>query len=92
MIARMGRSFAFALLALTALSLPASAGPECRCLYNGRAFEHGALVCIRLGSSERLARCDMELNNSSWTFLQNGCPTAMTPLPPEALRRLAVRG
>ena len=79
----MGKRLA-ALAALAALLLPAtaSAGPECRCLYQGKEFEHGALVCIRVGGRTQLARCDMALNNSSWTFLQPGCPTAlMTPLP-----------
>ena len=71
-----------ALLFLSALASPALAGQECRCRYLGREFEHGALVCITLDGRSKLARCDMLLNNSSWTFLRDGCPTAeATPLP-----------
>jgi len=73
-----------ALLVLPLVATAALAGPECRCRYMGREFEHGALVCIRLDGGSKLARCDMLLNNSSWTFLKDGCPSALiTPLPSE---------
>ncbi len=66
---------------LAVASLPAQAeGPECRCRYQGKYFGQGETVCIRVGGQSKLARCDMVLNNSSWTFLGNGCPSAlMTP-------------
>ena len=79
-----------ALLLLLALASSALAGPECRCRYLGREFEHGALVCITLDGRSKLARCDMLLNNSSWTFLKDGCPSAlMTPLRNEFAAALA---
>ena len=74
--------------ALAASALPGLAGEngiDCRCLYRGTYFEMGATVCIRVDGRSRLARCDMALNNTSWTFLsdKDGCPTAlMSPLPP----------
>ena len=52
----------------------AAAGHKCQCLYQGRKFEQGELVCIKVDGATRFARCDMLLNNSSWTFLK-------TPLP-----------
>jgi hypothetical protein len=79
-----------ALLFLSAIATPALAGPECRCRYLGREFDHGALVCITLDGRSKLARCDMLLNNSSWTFLKDGCPSAeVTPLPTEIAAALA---
>jgi hypothetical protein len=77
--------------AFAALALPALAGGNgmaCRCLYKGKYFDQGETVCIRVDGRSRLARCDMNLNNSSWTFLseKNGCPTAlMSPVPPRPL-------
>ncbi len=74
--------------AFAASVLPALAGEngiECRCLYQGKYFDQGDTVCIRVDGRSRMVRCDMMLNNSSWTFLpsKNGCPTAlMSPLPP----------
>ncbi len=77
-----------AMVAFAALTVPTLAGEngmECRCRYQGKYFQQGDTVCIRVDGHSRLARCDMNLNNSSWTFLpaKNGCPTAlMSPLPP----------
>jgi hypothetical protein len=60
----------------------ASAEHKCQCLYQGKKFEQGESVCIKVDGATRLARCAMLLNNSSWTFLQTGCPTALaTPIP-----------
>ena len=77
--------------ALAVLAGPALAdgpGMDCRCLYKGKYFEQGDTVCIRVDGHSRLARCDMALNNTSWTFIKNGdgCPSAslapaMTPIP-----------
>jgi hypothetical protein len=71
----------FALAALA--SSEAFAEHKCQCLYQGKRFEQGELVCIKVDGAAHLARCDMLLNNSSWKFLSNGCPTAalFTPLP-----------
>jgi hypothetical protein len=74
---------ALLLLALAVLApAEASAEHKCQCLYHGNKFEQGQLVCIKVDGASHLARCDMLLNNSSWTFLQTGCPTAFaTPIP-----------
>ena len=77
---------ALAALAVSSGPLLAANGFDCRCIYQGRYFEQGEIVCIRFDGTERLARCDMALNNSSWSFLAKGCPSAgMTPIPPDVL-------
>jgi hypothetical protein len=64
----------------------AAAEHKCQCLYQGKKFEQGESVCIRVDGTARLARCDMLLNNSSWTFLKGGCPTALfSPAPASRL-------
>jgi hypothetical protein len=75
------------LFALAVLA-PAEALAEhrCQCLYQGKKFEQGQLVCIKVDGASHLARCDMILNNSSWSFLQTSCPTALlTPIPAAGL-------
>ena len=56
---------------------------DCRCRgSDGRIFQQGELACIKTAKGPRLARCEMVLNNSSWTVVRDDCPTAMaTPVP-----------
>jgi hypothetical protein len=83
---------AFAALAAAATPVLAANGFDCRCIYQGRYFEQGETVCIRAYGTERLARCDMALNNSSWKFLAGNCPEAdATPVPPALLADLKAR-
>ena len=83
---------AFAALTPSAGPLAAANGFDCRCIYRGKYFEQGETVCIRAYGTERLARCDMALNNSSWTFLAGDCPqAAVTPIPPGVLALLKAR-
>lgn len=49
---------------------------ECQCLANGQTFEQGQVACLMLPSGSQLARCEMVLNNSSRTKIQDGCPQA----------------
>jgi hypothetical protein len=46
--------------------------PECMCRFEGQRYHLGEFACI----NSKLARCDMFLNNTSWTFLEDVCPTA----------------
>jgi len=52
----------------------AAADPNCRCRYDGRYFSLGDKVCIKVNGRTKMARCDMFLNNTSWTFLGDSCP------------------
>ncbi len=59
------------------LSLPLTgpaAADECMCRANGERFELGSVVCLKLPSGDRLARCGKVLNNTSWKMLGDGCP------------------
>jgi len=57
---------------------PRPDGPKCQCRYQGHRFQLGEFACI----NSRLARCEMFLNNTTWTFLEDTCPTShLTPLP-----------
>jgi len=66
-----------------------SAAHTCTCRANGHDYEQGQILCIR----GKLAKCDMNLNNSSWKIIAPTCPeanlwstpvnmAAATPVPP----------
>ena len=59
-------------------------GKGCTCrATDGSKIAEGATACIRSAKGMVMARCERELNNTSWKFLDQPCPTAyMTPLPP----------
>ena len=44
------------------------------CLANAQAYGAGQLACLRVGGDSYLARCDLVLNTSSWTKVQDDCP------------------
>ena len=56
---------------------------ECRCRgSDGKIFYEGELACIRTAKGPKLARCEMALNNTTWTIVGDDCPEALrfTPL------------
>jgi len=69
-------------LTMLGLSAPSAlAGQECECLGNGKRIKEGGVICLQIGSSQRyLARCERNLNNTSWKKISDGCPVArMSP-------------
>ena len=69
-------------LSVLGFSMPqAFAGQDCECLGNGKRIKEGSVVCLQIGSSQRyLARCERNLNNTSWKKISDGCPVAqMSP-------------
>ncbi len=44
----------------------------CTCRYRGQDIGLGDAVCM----NGRLARCEMVLNNTSWSFTESPCPLA----------------
>ncbi|TPI30235.1 hypothetical protein FJW07_29530 [Mesorhizobium sp. B3-1-9] len=51
---------------------PLLAAPTC--LANGKSFNVGETACLMLAGESYLARCDMVLNNTSWTRIKDECP------------------
>jgi hypothetical protein len=55
--------------------LPAIADAHnCKCRNRGTLFKLGETSCLRVDGRNYLARCEMKLNVSSWTEVQDGCP------------------
>lgn len=79
-------------VAVAAMAHPASSSPDCTCRANGEEVQEGQTICLRTASGMKLARCDMVLNNTSWTFLEQSCPTASLsrPVDPAVLQRAAL--
>jgi hypothetical protein len=51
--------------------------PECFCTdSSGQRVDLGKTTCLKIGSQQVLARCDMSLNNPTWRRIQEGCPTS----------------
>ncbi|RUU26827.1 MAG: hypothetical protein E5Y88_22215 [Mesorhizobium sp.] len=65
--------------ALVLAANPAFADAEC--LANGKSFQIGQVACLTLSGQSHLARCDMVLNNTSWTKIRDDCPENTTPRP-----------
>ncbi|MGP4674321.1 hypothetical protein ACSV5N_20405 [Agrobacterium salinitolerans] len=47
---------------------------NCKCRNRGAMFELGQTSCLKVDGSSYLARCEMKLNVSSWTKIEDGCP------------------
>jgi hypothetical protein len=65
--------------ALALAATPAFADAEC--LANGKSFQIGQVACLTLSGQSHLARCDMVLNNTSWTKIRDDCPENTRPHP-----------
>jgi len=65
-------------LTVLGLSAPSAfAGQDCECLGNGKRIKEGSVICLQISSSQRyLARCERNLNNTSWKKISDGCPVA----------------
>jgi hypothetical protein len=75
------------LLGVGLLASPAAAQDKqetaLSCLNAGNSYAVGEFACIAAcHQARRLARCDMVLNNTSWTYVSDACPSAMIINPP----------
>ncbi|TPM31095.1 hypothetical protein FJ955_08750 [Mesorhizobium sp. B2-2-2] len=57
-----------------AMAVPAAALADQECLANGKSYQVGQVACLTIADKSHLARCEMVLNNTSWTKVQDGCP------------------
>lgn len=53
---------------------------NCKCRNRGVMFELGEISCLRVDGASYLARCEMKLNVSSWTKVEEGCPVTQSVL------------
>lgn len=55
-------------------TVPAAAGENgCTCKFVGGDVKQGDTACISTAQGKSLARCEMVLNNTSWTILNQPC-------------------
>nr|WP_234818606.1 hypothetical protein [Sinorhizobium fredii] len=57
----------------------AASPPDRRCTCrnrDGAKYELGQVACIRVGGISYMARCEMDLNVTTWKKVRDGCPTA----------------
>ncbi|PZV35279.1 hypothetical protein B5V02_28395 [Mesorhizobium kowhaii] len=57
-----------------AMAAPAAAFADQECLANGKSYPVGQVACLTIADQSHLARCDMVLNNTSWTKVGDSCP------------------
>ncbi|TIX89466.1 hypothetical protein [Rhizobium sp. P44RR-XXIV] len=57
------------------VSVSALAGENCYCKNtDGKQHAVGEVACMTVGGKSYLAQCEMNLNVTSWSKLQEGCP------------------
>jgi hypothetical protein len=64
--------------------------PDARCTCrnrDGSKLQLGQTVCIRVGDMAYLARCEMDLNVTTWRKIRDGCPEARSSLGEQSLTR-----
>lgn len=73
-----------AVVALTAAGEAFAAPPDADCTCrnrDGSKYELGQTACLRVDGTSYLARCEMNLNVTTWKKLRDGCPTANNQSP-----------
>ncbi|MBZ9677240.1 hypothetical protein [Mesorhizobium sp. ES1-1] len=63
------------------MAAPAAALAGQECLANGKSYQVGQAACLTIAEKSQLARCEMVLNNTSWTKIGDTCPN-QTMAPP----------
>ncbi|MEI2302045.1 hypothetical protein MKZ91_28685 [Ensifer sp. MJa1] len=59
------------------LAAEVASAHNCTCRNrDGSKYQLGQIACLRVDGNVYLARCEMNLNVSTWRKLRDGCPTA----------------
>ncbi|WP_306028848.1 hypothetical protein [Stappia sp. MMSF_3263] len=59
----------------------AGANMNCTCRFFGTDYKLGDMICLRGPNGPRMARCSMNLNNTTWKTLERSCPTSLRQAP-----------
>lgn len=57
-----------------AMAAPAAAFADQQCLANGKSYQVSQVACLTVSDQSHMARCDLVLNNTSWTKIGDTCP------------------
>ncbi len=52
---------------------------NCTCRFMGRKYELGVMLCLKTPNGPRMARCELNLNNTSWKPTSTPCNIASGP-------------
>ena len=59
------------------LASPVIAGENCTCRHNAEDIPEGQSICMKTPKGMQMATCERVLNNTSWKFTGQPCPTAL---------------
>lgn len=75
-------AFTFVMIGAPAPVLADGVDKKCLCRFQGQRYQIGEYACIR----SKLARCEMFLNNTTWTFLDDSCGSVKLERMPKSTR------
>ncbi len=52
---------------------------NCTCRFMGRKYALGVMLCLKTPNGPRMARCELNLNNTSWKPTSTPCNIASLP-------------
>ena len=65
---------------------------NCTCRFMGRKYELGVMLCLKTPNGPRMARCELNLNNTSWKPTSTPCNIASLPRRFAAANMCRVQG
>jgi hypothetical protein len=63
------------------MAVPAAVDKRnCTCRFAGKKFGLGKVLCLKTPKGSRMARCELNLNNTSWKILSTPCNLVSRPV------------